>query len=169
MEDQAFLNSEPKTEEYPKYVDFNVEEMKREQIKYLGLLLVVGILLFLLGFLPIDGYYLRIRLFGGATIISILIMFVMLVINSKRAVRTVVIEQDKFTVNSDVFVLDSSTEVKIAPRFGYAGKADNIYLTVTNRAGTHKYWVGIVSDVNAGGARSRLQNELVRLDPTLVK
>ena len=169
MENQAFLNNEPKEENFPKYIDFNVEDMKNEQIKYLVLILGLGILMFFLSFLPGESFFYTFKLFGASVVLSAIIMFVMLGINSARAVRTVVIEQDKFTVNSDVFVLDSSTEVKIAPRFGYAGKADNIYLTVKSRAGSRRYWVGIVADISAGAARAKLQNELVRTFPTLVK
>ena len=169
MENQAFLNNEPKEENFPKYIDFNVEEMKNEQIKYLVLILGLGILMFFLSFLPGESFFYTFKLFGASVVLSAIIMFVMLGINSARAVRTVVIEQDKFTVNSDVFVLDSSTEVKIAPRFGYAGKADNIYLTVKSRAGSRRSWVGIVANISAGAARAKLQNELVRLSPTLVK
>lgn len=169
MENQAFLNSEPKEENYPKYVDFNPEEMKNEQIKYLVLVLVLGLVMFFLSFLPGEAFFDTFKLFGVAVVITAIIMFVMLGINSTRAVRTVLIEQDKFTVNNDVFVLDSSTEVKIAPRFGFAGKADNMYLTIKSRAGSRKYWVGISADINAGAARAKLQTELVRLSPTLVK
>ena len=169
MENQAFLNNEPKEENFPKYIDFNVEEMKNEQIKYLVLILGLGILMFFLSFLPGESFFYTFKLFGASVVLSAIIMFVMLGINSARAVRTVVIEQDKFTVNGDVYIPDVSTEVRIGSRFGYAGKADNIYLTVKSRAGSRRYWVGIVADISAGAARAKLQNELVRTFPTLVK
>ena len=173
MSGQAFLSkvydSEEQAEEYPKYFDFKVREMSVPVAKYLGLLLFLGIVMFLITAFSEQGYFRIYRLMSECVILTAVILFVMLGININRVAKTVIIEKDCFYVNGDRFPIDDTTKVKIAPLLPVAGKADNIYLRVKSKSGTKKYWVGVLADPDSSITRDNIKTELIRLSSSLLE
>lgn len=108
------------------------------------------------------------RRFGVGCVVIVAVMFVMLLINTGRVVESVRIERDGFYINADFYELDG-TKVKIAPFLPFAGKADNIYITVKSGGKKKKYWAGCNEDIHASARRDQVKSELKKLSPDLVK
>ena len=51
----------------------------------------------------------------------------------------------------------------------FAGKADNIYITVKSGGKKKKYWAGCNEDIHASARRDQVKSELKKLSPDLVK
>ena len=138
-------------QEYPKVLDMDVTAMKKKVIQLLSVVTVCGALLVLIGFSMPDFTFAR--TFG--------------IINLKRAVSRITIEQNGFSVNNDHFVNDGMLKVTIKPFFPIAGAADNVYLTVFSSTGKYKYWFGVKEDETAKAARSAVKSALSQLAPPI--
>ena len=158
----------PADKEYPKFIDFDYDSMKKTAAKYLGMVAGISVLLIVAGFVMNDRFFVFFRRFGVLSLITAGVMFVILLVNSGRVVKTVRIETDGFFVNDDHYDI-SGTTVKIAPTLPIAGKADNIYITVKSAGKKKKYWAGCNDDPHAEARRDRMKSELARLSPTIVK
>ena len=153
---------------YPKHIDFDVEDMKKYNLKMLGICFVLCVLMVAASIVLGDTNIPYLKLSVGAFVV-VLFMFFVFLYNTRRAVKTVTIEQDGFYVNEDFFAVDDVVKVSIAPVLPLAGQADNFYLKVKTSKGNKKYWAGVNGDPKASALRDKVRSELIRLSPTLVK
>ena len=154
--------------EYPKNIEFDSDGMKKTSAKMLATVTGISVLIIALSFLMNDHFFYYVRRFGVLCLVVSVGMFVMLLINMGRCVRSVSINRDGFYINDDFYELEGTT-VKIAPFLPFAGKADNIYITVKSAGRKKKYWAGCNDDVRAAARRDQMRNELARLSHTIIK
>ena len=154
--------------EYPKTIDFDAGIMKKNAAKMLGVAAGISVLMVALTFLMNEPIFYLLRRFGVGCVVIVAVMFVMLLINTGRVVESIRTERDGFYINADFYELDG-TKVKIAPFLPFAGKADNIYITVKSGGKKKKYWAGCNEDIHASARRDQVKSELKKLSPDLVK
>ena len=154
--------------EYPKTIDFDAGIMKKNAAKMLGVAAGISVLMVALTFIINDRIFYLFRRFGVGCVVIVVVMFVILLINTGRVVESVRIERDGFYINDDFYEIEG-TKVKIAPVLPFAGKADNIYITVKSGGKKKKYWAGCNEDIHASARRDQVKSELKKLSPDLVK
>ena len=143
-----------------KTVEFNVDEMKKNQLKLLVAVVIIGALL-----VPVSklaGLPFGLEL-GVIVLITVIGYLIVLFFNLRRAARRVVFTTTGFYVNDDWYAFGDMYKIEVKPFLPFAGQADNIYLTVRRPNFKRRYWVGVKGDPAAAAARQEILLEIGKL------
>ena len=143
-----------------KTVEFNVDEMKKNQLKLLAVVVIIGALL-----VPVSklaGLPFGLEL-GVIVLITVIGYLIVLFFNLRRAARRVVFTTTGFYVNDDWYAFADMNKIEVKPFLPFAGQADNIYLTVRRHNFKRRYWVGVKGDPSADASRQEILLEVGKL------
>ena len=143
-----------------KTVEFNVDDMKKNQLKLLAVVLIIGALLVPLS--KIAGLPFGLEL-GVIVLITVIGYLLVLFFNVRRAAHRVVFTMTGFYVNNDWYAFSDMYKIEVKPFLPIAGQADNIYLTVYRNNFKRRYWVGVKGDPTAESARQDILLEVGKL------